>query len=304
MECLPTFFIVGAQKAGTTTLHAWLNREPQVCLPLVKETHYFCDNWYYRGIEWYRRQFTCRPSATIIGEIDPEYMFFPEVPHRIAALMANPRLVFVLRDPLARAYSSYLMAVRRGYERLSFTDALAAEEERLRTDTNRFAFTNHSYIARGLYANQIRRYQEIMPGAPKLYMKFENLFSPYTGPKLYMELCEFIGLKAPLAIPDFADRHNAAVDIRSTMLRDLIYRPHFLKQLAGRLLGSDLNKQRVRSWLDNLNTRPARRSRQAHENNRVPAFVHDLLKRDVAEVIKLTGLDLGDWRFGDNTLGE
>ena len=74
---LPTFFVAGSQKSGTTTIHDLLNQNTQISLPEYKETHFFSSD-YNKGINWYLKQFI-ENKYKIRGEVDPSYMFFPNV---------------------------------------------------------------------------------------------------------------------------------------------------------------------------------------------------------------------------------
>src|SRR5207247_1968770 len=143
---LPSFLVIGAQRAGTTTLFNQLLRHPDVCGPggagvswARKEIHFF-DERYYLGANWYRTFFPLAATRRVsrlrggdvqAGEATPYYMFHPLVPERVAATVPEMRLFVLLRNPVDRAYSHYQMMARSNRENLSFEDALAAEEERL-----------------------------------------------------------------------------------------------------------------------------------------------------------------------------
>jgi hypothetical protein len=167
---LPTFLILGAQKAGTTALYAYLRRHPDVTGPTWKEVSFF-DRHYTRGAGWYRGNFPIRRGAAV-GEASPSYVFHPLAPQRVAALVPDARLVVLLRNPVDRAYSHYQHQVALGREPLSFEDALAAEDERLQGEVERMladpryfsdAWWNHTYRARGLYAEQLERWFAVFP---------------------------------------------------------------------------------------------------------------------------------------------
>jgi hypothetical protein len=152
---LPSFFVVGAQKAGTTSLQDWLSQHPDICLPDIKETGFFNrDDVYIRGISWYVKQFPKCRSADVMGEINPEYMFCKKAAFRIREWIKSPKIIFLLRNPVDRAYSHYRMTVRRGYEELSFSNALLSEKVRLLADTD-FNQVHFSYMARSYYSDQI-----------------------------------------------------------------------------------------------------------------------------------------------------
>jgi hypothetical protein len=163
---LPHFLVLGAQKAGTTALYAYLRWHPAITGPSWKEVSFFDRHW-WRGPAWYRGQFPLRSGTRLVGEASPSYLFHPLAPERVGALVPDARLVALLRDPVARAYSHYQHEVALGREPLSFEDALAAEPERTRGEEARLvadarafsrAWWDHTYVARGLYAEQLERW--------------------------------------------------------------------------------------------------------------------------------------------------
>ena len=117
MGSLPNFFLTGAPKAGTTRLYADLRQHPAVCMSEPKETWYFFDHRKYeRGLDWYASQFfeQCEGHRAV-GEATPGYMAHPESPRRIAeSLEVEPQFLFLLRDPVERAFSHYHFDLQRG----------------------------------------------------------------------------------------------------------------------------------------------------------------------------------------------
>ena len=110
------FYVVGTQKGGTTSLHDLLAQHDEIRLPEIKETHYFShQDRRTRGADWYKAQFVDRAQGLLTGEVDPEYMFSPVAAARVAAETRVRKVIFVLRNPIRRAYSQYLMTKRRGY---------------------------------------------------------------------------------------------------------------------------------------------------------------------------------------------
>ena len=168
---LPDFLVIGAQKAGTTALYAYLRWHPSIGGPFWKEVSFFDRHW-ARGEAWYRGQFPLRRDGMLVGEASPSYVFHPLAPQRAYSVVPDTKLIVLLREPGDRAYSQYQHEVALGRERLSFEDALAAEDERLRGEVERLsadprAFSrewwDHTYAARGLYAEQLERWLEFFP---------------------------------------------------------------------------------------------------------------------------------------------
>lgn len=106
---LPNFLVVGAEKAGTTTLADALGQHPEVFLAAVKEVRYF-SNHYDEGLGWYERHFDGAAGARAVGEASPSYAHpkHPKVPERIARTLGDAvRFVYIVRHPVARAISHY-----------------------------------------------------------------------------------------------------------------------------------------------------------------------------------------------------
>ena len=182
---LPDFLIIGAQKAGTTALYAYLRRHPAITGPSWKEVSYF-DRHYGRGEAWYRGNFPNRVRARgkLVGEASPSYIFHPLGPERVKALVPEARLVALVRNPVDRALSHYHHEVALGREPLRFEDALDAEEDRLRGEEERLAadpsyfsraWWSHAYKSRGRYAEQLERWLAVFPRDRLLILPSEDL---------------------------------------------------------------------------------------------------------------------------------
>jgi hypothetical protein len=184
---LPSALIIGAQRSGTTSLFNYLAEHPRVLPPLGKEIHYF-DFYYPLGIKYYRGRFPyrhrLRPGVMTV-DATPYYLAHPLVPERAARLLPEAKLIAVLRNPVDRALSHYQHEIRGGHETLSFAEAiekeaerLAGEEERVRSEPGYYSWTHRrfSYLRRGLYMEQLRRWLEFFPRSQLLVLQSEALF--------------------------------------------------------------------------------------------------------------------------------
>lgn len=185
----PDVLIIGAQRAGTTSLFDALAGHSGFAPPPRRELHYF-DLRYWRGGRWYRRQFR-RPPGTWSGESSPYYLFHPAVPARVAADLPGVPVVALVRDPIDRAWSQYQHNRRRGREDRSFLDALAAEADLLDgcrpprwdhsrlTDraTGRLTHRDASYAARGRYPDQLDRWADAVGRERLLVVASAELFA-------------------------------------------------------------------------------------------------------------------------------
>jgi len=195
---LPNFLILGAQKAGTTALFSYLRAHPQITGPPWKEISYF-DRHYARGTRWYRGQFPLR-RRPLVGEASPSYVFHPLAPARVASLVPNARLIVLVRNPVDRAYSHYQHEVALGREPLSFEDALEREDERLRGEAERMLadpsyfsreWWDHTYVARGRYAEQLERWLQLFPRERLLVVPTDDLAAEPA--KTYARVLDFLG---------------------------------------------------------------------------------------------------------------
>lgn len=244
---LPDFLVIGAQKAGTTALYAYLRWHPGITGPSWKEVSFFDRHW-WRGEAWYRGQFPLRPKGRLVGEASPSYLFHPLAPGRVRSLVPDVMLVALLRNPVDRAYSHYQHEVALGREPLSFEDALAAEEERTRGEVERLvadprafsrAWWDHTYVARGRYAEQLERWLDVFPREQLLVLLSEEL-----GEKpgeTYASVLAFLGA-APHSLegyPRVFEREYAPMRpaTRAALAETFAEPNRRLEQLLGRELG-------------------------------------------------------------------
>lgn len=167
---LPDFLVLGAYKSGSTALHEALRAHPQVFVPAQKGPSFFAFDGAeqtdrplppgtVRRWEDYEALFDPAPADAVRGEVSPEYLANPRAAGRIRARVPGARLVAILRDPVERAFSDYLMYVRDGLEpETDFGRALDAQEER-RSAGDPTGY----YVETGFYGRQLRPYFDAFP---------------------------------------------------------------------------------------------------------------------------------------------
>ncbi len=197
---LPDWLVIGAQKAGTTSLAEYLGTHSQVRSAELKEIDYF--TWFYdRPLRWYRGFFPLERTCRSTGEASPSYLYDPRVPARVAKTLPDVRLIAVLRDPVDRAFSHYHHERKRGFEPLDFEAALAAEPDRLIAEHERVGtdpgyvsmrLRHWSYLDRGLYAQQLRGWLEHFPQEGVHVVCAEEMFADPAA--VYSRALEFLGL--------------------------------------------------------------------------------------------------------------
>ena len=160
---LPDFIIGGAPRAGTTWLYELLDRHPDIHMakPLKPEPKFFLrDDEYAKGLEYYStRWFAGAEPSKIVGEKSTDYLESSAAAARIARDLPHVKLIFLLREPVSRAYSNYLWSRMNGLETEDFATALRLEAERESALPDRLKFTRpFSYFSRGLYADLLEPY--------------------------------------------------------------------------------------------------------------------------------------------------
>jgi hypothetical protein len=172
------FLVCGTQKGGTTTLDAYLRQHPEICMAKFKEVHYFDREKYFLyhkpDYQIYHDFFDPEPGQIIWGETTPVYMYWYDAPRRIWEYNPEMKLIILLRNPIRRAYSHWNMQRERGYDELSFQEAIHQEENR-RRESLPYQNRRFSYLDRGYYSDQIKRLRTYFPKDQLLILKSKAL---------------------------------------------------------------------------------------------------------------------------------
>ena len=206
---LPDFLIIGAQKAGTTSLYSHLTKHPCVGAAFEKEVRYFNDH-YTEGVDWYKAHFptkrtrdrTMQREGTrfITGEGEPSYLPNPVAAQRIMDLVPDVRLIVMLRDPVKRAYSHYQHRFTRNREKRTFEQVCATDKETLKDgwdnlpagDLIRLGHAHYSYLPRGFYYEQLKTWMSVFPKESFLVIKAEEFFAGTQA--IYNEVLAFLDM--------------------------------------------------------------------------------------------------------------
>jgi len=195
----PTFIIGGAPRSGTTWLSHLLERHPDVYMakPARPEPKFFLvDELYARDFQYYvDTWFRDAGRYKAAGEKTTNYLEDPRVAGRIHAHLPDVRLVFILRDPVSRAYSNWAWSRMNGLETEDFETALALEDERERHVPERLRYARpHAYVSRGMYARLLAPYFDLFPREQVLCLNFESIIRSPAA--LAGRLHEFVGVPA------------------------------------------------------------------------------------------------------------
>ena len=144
---LPNFLVIGAMKAGTTSLWQYLRGHPDVFMPEQKEIQFFSEHEWWRGLEWYEHLFDSAGAASAVGEASPSYTRYPhsaEAEERIAKVLPEAKLVYVIRHPVDRIVSQYRHETSLGTEDRPIDEAVRDESRYV--STSRYALQAERYL--------------------------------------------------------------------------------------------------------------------------------------------------------------
>jgi len=218
-QSLPNFLVIGAMKAGTTSVYRYLEQHPDVFVTANKEPGFFAyegERLQWRGPhdqEWraglrptrweqYLEHFSDAGGRVAVGEASALYLCDPVAPERIRHYLPEVRLIAILRHPVVRAYSAYLMK-RRRHEKVSFLEALAAEPQRI---ADGWGYGWH-YAALGRYVEPSTRSRKLFPREQLLVVLHDDL--ERDAKELMGRLYSYVGVDETFD-PDVSTRYQAA----------------------------------------------------------------------------------------------
>jgi hypothetical protein len=263
---MPNFFIVGAARAGTTSLDSYLSQHPEIYITPRKETHFFARDYIpprfkgpgdesmnkllIRDKDQYDQLFARTTRAKAIGESSVFYLCYPQTAERIAQAVPDAKIIMVLREPVARTYSAYMFLLRDGRETLELEEGLNREEERKARDFEPMWW----YRELSLYYQQVKHYIDVF-GRQRVKVLLYEEFYANPGQAL-RDVFTFLGVKED-AIIDTSVRYNLSGVPKSqklyTQLSNFIFNPgplekcikslvppHLRRMWASKLIGASL----------------------------------------------------------------
>lgn len=265
---IPNFFIIGVVKGGTTSLYHYLDQHPDIYLPPIKETNHFAasdiDERFFlkeyaldvkidlakyisSGMEEqihiahvnstqdYQAIFSKVKGERAIGEVSNSYMICPSAPKAIYDFNPSAKILVILRNPIQRAWSQYLMNLREAKtQEPSFIDELKKDHA---ADPKGWG-VNHQYLELGMYAQQLRRYFELFDRTNVLPIFYETYRE---SPEAVLAgICRFLGVDRSFKF-DLTSESNKASMPRSKILNGLLVRSGIMKAIK------DITPKKLRS---------------------------------------------------------
>ena len=290
MEQWPNFFIVGAPRCGTTSLHRYLSKIPGIFMSPFKEPNYFNPNvkkefFIFKPIrdkKKYLKLFERVTSEIAIGEASPTYLMDPSTPSLISKVIPNAKIIAILRDPVDRIFSEFLFLLGTASVKSSFSDTI-------RQGVKGKNYSSKRLLDSGLYYEQVKRYFETFGEKQVKIIIFEEFFQD--AKKNLTDVLDFLGIKQEVL--DFEDEiHNPFI----------VPKGKFPKYIMGnkmlRKFGKNiLPKSTIRSLRDTL-TEKAEKPNILDQDRK---FLCDFYRKDVEKLKQLLNHPL-PWKnfFGDS----
>jgi hypothetical protein len=289
MEKMPNFFIVGTPKAGTTSLYYYLDEHPEIYMSPIKETNYFsqkdikAQGLYYNEEhintpEDYAAQFRDVANEKAIGEASVSYLFYPDVAERIKEFNPEAKIIMVLRNPLDRGFSHYLMDKRLGFIKSSLEDIVYDEGK-----TPALELFYQQYISLGCYYAQVKRYLDAFGSNQVKVFFYEDIIKNIDG--TVKEIYSFLGVdNAYNAAVD--QKHNVFLAPKNSFIEKL-YALKSFRTMAKKLLGENVRKK-VKNIFFIKEKKPVLSSA-------LKAKMNELFREDILKTAELLNKDLSKW---------
>lgn len=300
MSKLPNFLIIGAAKSGTTALYHYLNQHPDIFLSEIKETNFFAlegKNVNFKGpgdkngvhkrsitdIDNYKLQYKEVQKERAIGEVCPLYLYSQDASVNIKKHIPNVKIIAILREPVARAYSAWVHLKRDGREYLEFEEALEDEPRRIKEN---WAEIWH-YFEEGNYYTQLSRYYDNFPKKNiKVFIYEDFKKSPK---KVYAEICKFIGVSEGF-LPDMSAKHNKGGVPQLQWLFDLMNKRNILKSIFNFFMNKKVRKFiKKKIELKNVKKKP-----KLNEETRIR--MQSMYSSEISKLEELLEVKLSIWK--------
>ena len=240
---LPQFLVAGAAKSGSSTLYHYLSLHPEVFMPDEKEPAFF-SKYYDKGVDWYESLFSEAQSGQVAGEATVEYMVNPDSPVRIAKLLPDIKLIFILRNPVDRAWSHYWHRVKNGEDARQFDEIMKSDD-----------IFQEYFVQYGLYYKCLKRYYDIFNNDQIKIIILEDAKKDF--PATIRKLYSFIGVSAEYNVESVKVKNKSAM-FKSGLLARTSAKIRKLEGVKGalpdflllpmRAIFQEINKANLKDW--------------------------------------------------------
>ncbi|GAB5524350.1 MAG: sulfotransferase [Roseivirga sp.] len=292
---LPNFLLVGAAKAGTTSLYYYLNQHPDIFISKLKEPKYFSsqvldlphqgigdfhvDRYRVRDYEEYKKLFEGR-TEKMIGESTVEYLYYHDkIKDLIKKELGDVKIIIILRNPVDRAFSAYSNLRRDSRENLSFREALEAEEDRISKNWDML----WAYKKSSLYYEQVKTFNESFSNV--LVLNQDDLKNDTPG--VIRKAFEFLGVSTDAEI-DLGVEHNPSGVPKNVLSRLVLSRSNpvspYIREMAKFMVPRNVLERYAKKNLSKILLEDADRE-----------YLKPQFKEDILKLQEYLGRDFSSW---------
>lgn len=282
------FFIVGAAKAGTTSLYSYLNKHPEIEMSTIKEPDYFSNEFIEKQSLYYKKEsikslnkYHSLYSDTknlIRGEASVSYLFYEKVPKKIFKYNSRSKVIIMLRNPSDRAYSHYLMDKRLGFVRESFENIVHKKS----THKNSALFYQQ-YIELGQYAFQIKNYFDVFSKKNILIIDYDDFI--YDSSEVLNKVCVFLNVENR-SFSNTNKVYNKYTNPSNKLVK-VLYTFRFLREFIGNFFSESL-KIKIQALFFTDEKKPTL-------NSEIQIFLKEYYKVELEKLSKLLNQNYSKW---------
>jgi len=261
MEKWPNFFIVGAAKAGTSSLYAYLKNTEGVYMSPLKETNYFSPTSAdlinmprVKNKDDYLKLFRGVTDEKAIGEVSPIYLRDAGSPELIKKTIPNAKIIICLRNPVQRAFSHYLMHLRGGYATRTFSKALQNFINSKEKD-DRF---QQSIINPGFYFETTKRYVQLFGQSQVKIIIFEEFVK--NQKEFFREILRFLDVDSEIP-KNIGKVYNPYLETKNELARSII-RNKIIRKIAKNTLPRKTSYSIMDKFLNKEGKKPELKSEE------------------------------------------
>ena len=299
-KMMPTFLIVGAAKAGTTTLYKALKAHHDVFMSPMKEPHFFSfvdspptfTGPHDKAVNTtevissraaYERLFDGSEDARAVGEASNSYLFFPDAAFQIKKTIPECKIIIMLRDPVERTFSHYRQAYALGHETLGFNEALQMEKERKRLGWR----WHYQYRDQSFYADSVKRFYDLFGKGNVLIVRFKEL---HNLSNLMVKVYDFLGVDSSFSGFD-QNAKNVTTLPKNRLLQRWMREGSLMRQLAHCLLPATLRK----SLFEGVASLNKGKRFNVEMGDDLRSELKNCFSDDIERLSLLTNKDFSDW---------
>ncbi len=287
---LPNFIIVGAPKAGTTALYKFLENNKSVFMSNPKEVNFFSANelrkqniyydyFFVENLSDYEKLFKDSKKNQIIGEASVSYLYYEKTPEKIKKIIPDVKIIIMLRNPVKRAFSHYLMDKRLGLVKYSFEQIVKSYGK-----NESMKIYYQQYIELGLYYKQIKRYMKFFDSKKiKIYFQKDLLRDPNS---IMENLYKFLNINN-YDLKNLNRRHNNFSMPKNNFIQKL-YSSYWLRNLLSKILPKKIKKKIVDIFFE-AKSKPK-------ISKEIENILREIYKKDIENLEKLLEINLSHWK--------